>query len=297
MPSVLDNGIIKLIIDEPGENYISSRFDWTGKITSIILNGNHEFLTVEKPVQMDVSLFGRGLYNEFGISTPVGYDDCKPGEWFPKLGVGLLKKPDEKPFNFYQPYEINPFIIEITSNDNNIEYLIHPKDCRGYAASFRKNISLDENRIYIDYQLENVGSKSILTEEYIHNFIGINNEYIGPDYKLEFPFILDTSVFDEFVNPEGILELTDNTVNFVKKTEDQFYIGNAVVNNVNSGSWKIINGKHKVCICETVNFIPSSVSIWGWKHVISPEIFYRIDLNPGESANWQRKYELYTITK
>jgi hypothetical protein len=43
----LENETIRLDIEEPGEGYVGSRFDWTGKITQITFRGRHTFCTEE----------------------------------------------------------------------------------------------------------------------------------------------------------------------------------------------------------------------------------------------------------
>jgi len=40
--------------------------------------------------------------------------------------------------------------------------------------------------------------------------------------------------------------------------------------------WELINTKNKIGISETGSFNTTRVNLWGWKHVISPELFYDI---------------------
>ena len=51
--------------------------------------------------------FGKGFYNEFGIDNALGFDEAKSGEWFHKIGVGLLKKEGDK-YLFHKHYETKP---------------------------------------------------------------------------------------------------------------------------------------------------------------------------------------------
>ena len=39
---------------------------------------------------------------------------------------------------------------------------------------------------------------------------------------------------------------------------------------------------------ETVDFTPVKLTVWGLEHVISPEVFLSVRLEPGESADWTR---------
>ncbi|MDE5422702.1 hypothetical protein L3073_10835 [Ancylomarina sp. DW003] len=91
MVHILKNKNLEVHIDLPLENYQLSRFDWTGKIVSVKFKGV-DVVGTERLNSDDDNRFGKGFYNEFGIETPVGFDDCEEGDWFPKIGVGLLKK-------------------------------------------------------------------------------------------------------------------------------------------------------------------------------------------------------------
>ena len=82
---------------------------------------------------------------------------------------------------------MEPFDIDMTSDDVSLTYTIHPRNVKGYAAKLVKKISIQDTALTIDYELCNEGSQRIDTEEYIHNFIGINEELVGPAYKLKLP--------------------------------------------------------------------------------------------------------------
>lgn len=40
--------------------------------------------------------YEKGFYNEFGIDTPIAYEETKEGGYFHKIGIGLLKKEEEQ---------------------------------------------------------------------------------------------------------------------------------------------------------------------------------------------------------
>jgi hypothetical protein len=48
--------------------------------------------TIEDAGSKDVDFLGKGLYNEFGITSPVGFEEAPVGGWFHKIGVGLPKE-------------------------------------------------------------------------------------------------------------------------------------------------------------------------------------------------------------
>jgi len=97
---VLENDRLKVDIAAPGEVYSGSRFDWTGFITQITLDHAVTFCVPER-LEKGVGTGGVGLSNEFGIDQPLGYDEVKVGQQFPKIGVGLLTKASESDYDFF----------------------------------------------------------------------------------------------------------------------------------------------------------------------------------------------------
>ena len=45
-----------------------------------------------KPDVNNENNFGKGFTTEFGIDNALGFYEAKKGEWFHKIGVGVLKK-------------------------------------------------------------------------------------------------------------------------------------------------------------------------------------------------------------
>ena len=43
------------------------------------------------------------------------------------------------------------------------------------------------------------------------------------------------------------------------------------------------------------SFKTSKVNLWGWKHVISPELFHSIHLKPTQIEEWTRTYHFFTL--
>ncbi len=73
----------------------------------------------------DEQYLGKGFYNEFGIDTALGFDETDIGGWFHKIGVGLLKKEDNK-YHISKAYTVKPAKFEITSKaDTLLLSLLH----------------------------------------------------------------------------------------------------------------------------------------------------------------------------
>jgi hypothetical protein len=258
------------------------------------------------------------LCNEFSNDKAIGYADAQPGESFPKLGVGLLKRPESPQYNFFAPHEIvQKFPIQIDTTDNRAVFTIPPLECRGYAARLTKTVSTHDNWLEIAYRMENVGSKTIDTNEYYHNFMGIDQHPVGPEYQLHFPFKIQledfTAAYRQFLPPLlrkilpgfllGILlkraaapgnkyvKVEGADFNFLATPQSPFYFRPLGFSKTDSYQWELTHLPSGVKMREYDDFAPSRIAVWGTTHVVSAEIFVDIIVNPGEVKTWTRKYE------
>lgn len=201
MAYILKNENVEIHIDDPMVNYKFSRFDWTGKIVKVQYKGI-SFASRERKDEVNEDQFGKGFYNEFGIDSPLGFKDIKVGEWFHKIGIGLLQKTSDH-YDFMNKYLIRPakFVVEKKNESVTIKCISSLEN--GYAYNLSKDICLNSDGFEIHYQLRNTGAKQINTDEYVHNFISIGNKSIGEDYLLKFPSTLCPGLNGEVVNPEG----------------------------------------------------------------------------------------------
>ena len=294
MAIILKNDDVELKIEKAGEVYRGSRFDWNGTVVSLSFRGI-ELLGEEKPrFQRNPAIFGRGLHNEFGIKTCVGYDDCKVGEWFPKIGTGWLKK-DEKPYFFYTQYALEPLKFASLANGNReAVFSCDSGERNGYAYRYTKRITLLDDGFEISYELENSGRRDISTEEYVHNFLCVGGKRMDSGYSLEFPWTLKPASFVETVNPDGILLVEGKKVEIIGKTRKQFYLG-GLSEGVSKGDglaakWTLEHSGKGVRLSESGDFIPTGAHVWGWKSVISPELFHSFSVVPGSTVAWKRRY-------
>ena len=293
MAHILKNKNLEIHIDFPHENYNFSRFDWTGKIVKVNFN-DVPISTVESFNCENENYVGKGFYNEFGIDSALGFDDAQIGEWFHKIGVGLLKK-DSHQYLFSKKYDIRPAEFKTITNSNSLIISCKPEAVNGFSYFLEKKIDLHESSFTITYYLQNTGEKSINTDEYIHNFTAINNDLIGSHYKLKFPFQLIPELFNEIVNPEQKIDISKNQIDFRGSINKEFFFSNLTGNEKVKSKWELLNHKNNIAISETTNFTTNKVNLWGSKHVVSPELFFNINIKPGESTEWSRTYNAYHL--
>src|SRR4051794_2914629 len=101
--------------------YRGTRFDWSGVIHSLKHNGHDYYgpwFNKTDPTVIDFIFSGNdiiagpcsaitGPVEEFTTEgKALGFDLAKPGGTFIKIGVGVLRKPDDQSYNAYRLYEI-----------------------------------------------------------------------------------------------------------------------------------------------------------------------------------------------
>jgi hypothetical protein len=317
-PILFQSPRLTVEIAQPGSVYRRTRFDWTAFITQVTLDGKHTFC-VPEDYDPAKGTGGIGLCNEFGIEAPIGYDDAQVGDAFPKLGIGLLKKDSDAPYNFFRPYEIvQPFPVEIQTQADAATFVVQPLECRGYAARLTKTVRVAENTLEIHYLLQNTGVRPIATHEYCHNFIGINQTPVGPDYTLHFPYPVqfqdDIALMRANVPPEmrqlppeeidrrireyiqgsrANLNVQENRLSLHATPERPFYCRPIGFFATEQPQWQLTHASG-LTMSETDDFTPWRVAVWGVGHVISAEIFVDIRLEPGQSQEWTRRFEFNT---
>src|SRR5260221_2056024 len=115
--------------------YRGTRFDWSGVVYSLQYKG-HDYYgswfdkthpTVHDLVYQGPNIIAgpcsaiTGPVDEFG---PIGWDDAKTGGNFLKIGVGALRRRDERKYDNYTLYEIaNPGKWTINKNRDSVEFI------------------------------------------------------------------------------------------------------------------------------------------------------------------------------
>ena len=279
----------RLVIDiqEPGSGYKRARFDWSGICQQIRLDGKHTFCSKEATAEAP-GTEGVGLTDEFGIHTPIGYDQIEAGGWFPKIGIGFLQKVNNDPYNFFYDYNIQPvpFQYEQDRNDQ-VSFLQESDILNGWGWRLRKTLSLDGAGLAIDYALENRGENAIVTEQYNHNFIAINGETVGPDYQLNTSFPLNLTVIN------GGVQVDHQNLNLIEVPPTFIYVMQPDGGGLENTEWRLIHkpSGHGLQASEQISLL--KFALWGMSHVISPEFFVWIDLQPGQTQTWRRKYSFF----
>ena len=263
-----------------------ARFDLSGHIVQVTLDGRHVFCAPEAS-DADRGSGGLGLCNEFQDISCSMYNEAMPGEKFPKMGVGLLTRKTEEDYFFMTHYEKVPYPIEVSVSDRFADFLVQPVECLGYAARIEKSLCVDSNNLLIKYFFVNTGSRPIEVLEYDHNFICIDNNPIGPDYSFRLPYEIKMDKIPD------VLLLNGREITWKKIPEEAFYCLPKGYEGMDSHMWELVYKPGNVGVREYSNFPAHNLAFWGLRHVASPEVFIKVNLNPGESLGWSRRYEFF----
>jgi hypothetical protein len=289
--------------------YRGTRFDWSGVVADLQYAGHHYYGPWFTKTDPDVSDFVyrgedivagpcsaiTGPVEEFGV---LGYEDAKAGGTFLKIGIGILRKPDDAPYTQYRLYEIvNGGKWSVTKSADAVEFTQELHDsATGYGYVYRKKISLAAGKpeMSISHTLENTGTRSIQTSVYDHNFLVLDKQPTGPGFTITFPFAITANPAPN----KELAEVEKNQIlyrrNLVGKDTVYFAIEGF---GKSPGDYKIHleNADVKAGMMISGDRPLAKMSLWSIRSVIAVEPFVDIALEPGSQSTWKYDYEYYTL--
>lgn len=295
----LKNSYLTVDIEAPEEGYIGSRFDQLGKIVQITSSDGFPFLTIERLNSEPYDSLGKGLFGEFGIDKPIGYEVCPIGHFFPKPGVGMLKKVSHEPYDFFFKYERIPFDVTIdVEQENTILFTSRCNDIN-YPFIYQKRLTLLDNAVIVGYQFTNLGKSEIRSNEYLHNFIALSSNSLNHfNSSLDFAGDVNNKIFLKGLNPNSVVKYSTHNPKRLTLTglaPSDIFFNDLVDIGGEPQSWVFNCNSNNSC-SEIVDFVPEKVNLWGASHVISPEIFISLNIKGGEQVSWQRAFEFNSTT-
>lgn len=271
-------------------SYQGTRFDWSGIIASLTYK-DHEYFGQWYPTH-DPKIHDAltGPVEEFlSHDAGLGYDDVKPGETFLRIGVGALRKPDEKAYRRFATYEIvDPGKRTLRQGKNWIEFG-HKASAAGYAYDYRKTVRLEKTGFTLEHVLKNTGQKPIDTLVYNHDFFVIDKEVVGPDVVVKFAW---TPTPDKPLPSPG--EITGNEIHYSKDIETGKSVA-ADMSGFGAYDFRIENKKSGAGVRITGDQPLTKLYFWSIRTVACPEPYVHITVAPKASVKWSSRYDLYTL--
>lgn len=292
MPLSLKNNQLEVLIGKPMELYRGARFDHSGNILQVTLNGKHRFCTTEK--REHDPMFGFGLLNEFDIDRPMDYGATPPGTWFQKIGVGKLLKDEDAPYDFFKNYKMLPQEFSLQKRDDiSLLFQAEEKQSSPFKIHYQKRISIRENHLLIEYFLKNQSTRPLVSNEYAHNFMAIDHTGVDQNLLLEFNFEMNPHQFEAVHNIERLMSFSKHAISWTAQPDSDFFIRRVNGNTSEGKWWRLSKPALGLGVKEEVSFGAGLVNLWGSGHVVSPEFFHRIELKPDQVTSWWRKYTFF----
>ena len=316
----ISNGLVDVsfyLPDAANGFYRGTRFDWSGIIYSLRYKGeeyygswytridpdiynNVQRITSEGKgeVVTGIASSGTGPAEEFLTNNKaLGFDEAKAGGTFLKIGVGVLRRPDDKPYDRYIAYEIvdgGKWITKI-STDSVVFTQTLSNSASGYGYIYTKTLKLlpDKPMMQIKHQLRNTGSKPLVTSVYDHNFFVTNSHHTGPDYAITMPYpisISRTQGSDLFRNEESRLLFTkmlsakDMAVTWISGFKPVAKDYSFRVENTRTGTGYSVQGDRPL----------SQVMLWAIFTNISMEAFINLSADQMKEECWNYEYTYFT---
>lgn len=285
-PLTLKNDAWTLEWSPPGHLYRGSRFDWTTQVIQVSGN-SYPFLTREKIHEDSRENQGQGLAGEWGIETPLTWTEVDVGGWAPKIGVGWIQKPDNRPYHFARDYPIEPchFAWNLV-DESSLRCSAWVEPVAGWGWHLERLWRLGDGEVTLTTTIQNSGTRAWSTEEYIHNFLAPGGLSVDKGWTLKTPRPLRPKSFGEWVNPDGIFHRDDQGLSWSGRPKGEFFVSSS---DPQIASWKleVPDGWQ---ISETAGSDVQAFHVWGKAHVVSPELIVSVVLGPGETRTMVRRW-------
>jgi hypothetical protein len=295
--------------------YRGTRFDWSGVIGGLECAGHnyypqwfqrsdmgvHDFIYDGADIVAGPCTAITGPAEEFSSNGKgLGYDQASAGGTFLKIGVGVLRKPDDKN---YDPYRLYPFQDggrwTVTRKPDVIEFKHELADpSTGYAYEYRKTVSVAGSapQLVLDHVLRNTGKRAIQTSVYNHNFLYLDRQAPGPEVTLTFPFRISTSP----PVAGSLAVIQENCIGFSKTLtgQDRVYLDiRGFGADPKDYDIRIENRKVGAGVRITGDRPLARAALWAIRAPLSIEPFIDMNIEPGAEFSWRIKYDYYTLPK
>ncbi|HUP77064.1 MAG TPA: hypothetical protein VM260_00795 [Pirellula sp.] len=296
---VLKKGAMQISLSRPGDkmNYRGTRFDHSGMIQKIRW-GEHQLCERWHvgPSNPDANDDVTGPCEEFGNGAPLGYVPNSPGTNFVKIGVGVLKQPEETQYRFSNVYAFVHRGEWTTKHDeSSITYLQRLFDDpagKSIGYEYEKTIRVTGNGFRIEHLLKNIGTSALSTDHYNHNFFLIDSDKVGPNYELQLPFPINAinrrASFDE------ITKVVDKTVGFRELVGTRSFFAELTGhrNQISDHQFKLHHIPTGVTIECKGDSPLSKMNFWGMANTICPEPYTQIKLAANSEFRWSLEYSI-----
>ena len=290
-----------VFLPDPAHGYYrSTRFDWSGVIGCASYKGHAfwgEWFAKYDPLLHDSIT---GPVEEFRSQDgALGYADAKPGDPFVKVGVGVLRKIDDSPYEFVTAY---PFIEAgrwtAHTGKRSITFEQRLQSPIGFAYVYRKTLELDKHGavIALKHQLKNIGSKPIQTDVYDHDFFMIDGRPIGPGMTVRFPFSPKIESSPDTHFDPSMAKVEGNTITYLKELQPHQTVSGYITGYSDKTADYDITVEDQtsgIGVQQTSDSPISKLYLWSIRSTISPEAYIHLSVARNQTQSWTIRYRLF----
>ncbi|HSU57981.1 MAG TPA: hypothetical protein VLI55_01605 [Bryobacteraceae bacterium] len=311
----ISNGIISAQIYLPDAvkgYYRGTRFDWSGVIGSLHYKGHNYYGPWFTKIQPDVHDFifsgpdiiagacsaAVGPVEEFSSDEPLGYADAKPGQTFIKIGVGVLRKPDNQKYDNYRLYQIlDSGKWMVYPSSDSVKFVQQIEDpSASYSYLYTKTVRLVPGKpeMVIEHSLKNIGKRAIRTSVFDHNFLVLDKQPVGPNFTITVPFTITTNE-----PPDAQLAAVEGKRILYKRPLQGKETVAVPIQGFGSTaadySITIENKKVGAGVKVTGDRPLAEEALWSIRSVVAMEPFVGLSIEPGREFTWAYRYSYYLL--
>ncbi|MCU1258091.1 MAG: hypothetical protein JWO80_976 [Bryobacterales bacterium] len=276
--------------------YRGTRFDWSGVIASLEYKGHNYFGQWFDKYDPKLHDAISGPVEEFLTDgAGLGYADAKPGGTFIKIGVGVVRKPEESEFHQFHTYEIvDPGKWTIHKKGDSVQFIQDVKDASGYAYRYTKTVRLVKGKpeLVLEHSLKNTGTRVIESKAYDHNFFVIDKQPSGPDFSVKFAFALKATR-----DLKGAAETRGNELLYLRELPkgESVYTGlEGYGDTPKDYDITVENRKAGAGVHITADRPLANMVFWSIRTTLCPEAYVSMRIEPGHEYKWRIAYNFYT---
>ncbi len=279
---VISSGDLSAVVLAPeSPAYARTRFNHSAFIPDVIYKGVH-FGRREQVDPSFATTLGEGLCCE--LICPEVENSVAVGEEYVKPGIGYVQRV-EKPWVFTDNPPYRPFETTVTVQDDRALFVTESDMIGGIAYRECRLLHVEGNALTLGVHFENQGEKPLDMLEFCHNFVALGGAPVSHACHLELPCVKTIAPDFEkahILAEAGGITWPDPLARFFNIFTD--------VQRPEGYAWRLTREGSPIALSETVDFTPVRLTVWGLDHVVSPEVFHHIALQPGESADWTRTW-------
>ena len=300
--AAISNGAIEAkfhLPDAKNGYYRGTRFDWSGVIYSLRYEGHEYFGPWFEKYDPKTHDAISGPVEEYRTAgAGLGYEEAKTGEGFIRIGVGVVRKPEEAGYRNFNSYEIiDSGKWTVRKGPDWIEFVHELAGVNGYAYEYRKTVRLAKDKpvMTLEHSLRNTGQKTIETAMYNHNFFVMDGQPTGPDSVVKLPFEGRATK-----DLKDLAEVRGNRLVYLKELEK----GQSVFTEIGGFGdtardydFSLENRKAGTGVRITGDRPLAKLVYWSIRTTFCPEPYINLSVEPGKETKWTIGYEFYTLPK